>query len=98
MTGKKRIAAVLLAALIVLLLVFSSLFIVLEAGHDCTGEDFPVCAQMMICEIALKTLSCAACAVFAVKLVLRMAADRVKAECVSAETATPVSRGERLLI
>ncbi|MCR5138342.1 MAG: hypothetical protein K6C12_14845 [Oscillospiraceae bacterium] len=44
---------VLLAAFIVL---FSVLFIALEADHDCCGEGCAICAQIHVCEDLLRNL------------------------------------------
>ena len=52
--GKKRLAACILTLVFVLAMLSSMAFIVLEAEHDCTGEDCPVCYQLSVCEHTLK--------------------------------------------
>ncbi len=42
----RRIAAVLLAVVFALVMLVSSAFIIHEAGHDCTGEDCPICQMI----------------------------------------------------
>ena len=48
-----RRMAVLFAALFVVAMVTSVLFIALEAEHDCIGEDCPVCLQIAVCHSIL---------------------------------------------
>ncbi len=43
MTNRKRVAALLLCIGLVFALAVSSACIAHEAGHDCTGEDCPIC-------------------------------------------------------
>ena len=44
MTKRRRTVALLLCAGLIALLALSSAFILRELGHDCAGEDCPVCA------------------------------------------------------
>ena len=60
MEKKKRIAAF-LAVTILLVLLFSAVFIAAEADHDCAGENCPICAQIAVCQNILKTFSLAVC-------------------------------------
>ena len=53
MTRRNRTAAI-LAAVLALILLFSALFIVLEADHDCHGENCRVCMQIRLCEGLLR--------------------------------------------
>ncbi len=48
MTGRKRTGALLLCIGMVLVLSVSAAFIIHEAGHDCTGEDCPICRNIAI--------------------------------------------------
>ncbi len=48
MKGRKRIGALLLCIGLVLVLSVSAAFIIHEAGHDCTGEDCPICRNIAI--------------------------------------------------
>lgn len=56
----------LLALALALVMLFSVLYIALEAEHDCHGEDCAVCARIAVCEGLLKALALA-CAVLAVR-------------------------------
>ena len=53
MTKRRRILAVILAAVIVFTLAFSSFYIIGEYNHHCIGNDCPVCEQIRICEKTL---------------------------------------------
>ncbi len=64
MVTKRRLAAAILAALILAALTVSLFIVVHEAGHDCIGEGCPVCAVVAACQNTLKTLA-GALAVFA---------------------------------
>ncbi len=46
MRHQKRIGAGFLCVVFVLSMLVSSAFIIHEAGHDCTGEDCPICQAM----------------------------------------------------
>ncbi len=48
MNGDRRIALKMTAILLVALTMFSAFFIILEADHDCSGEDCPVCAAIQL--------------------------------------------------
>ena len=63
MEKKKRIAALLLAVTVLLVMLYSALFIAAEADHDCVGENCPICYQISVCQNALKNFSLAVCAV-----------------------------------
>lgn len=39
----KRMGAALMAVLLVVAVLFFALFAIAEVGHDCTGEDCPIC-------------------------------------------------------
>ena len=58
MIKPKRFAAA-LALLVAFLMLFSALFIALEADHDCCGEGCAVCAQIRACEDLLRNLTTA---------------------------------------
>ena len=59
MTKKNRIVATVLAAIAVVVMLSSSLFIIEHADHDCIGDDCAVCEQINICAQTLKNLSIA---------------------------------------
>ncbi len=44
-----RLAASIMAAVIVAAFVLSLFFVIHEADHDCTGEDCPICARIEAC-------------------------------------------------
>lgn len=56
MTSAKHLPAIVLAVVIASVIVFSSLYIAMEAGHDCTGETCPICEQVSVCEGVLKRI------------------------------------------
>ncbi len=64
MVTKRRFAAAILAALILVAATASLFIVVHEADHDCIGEGCPICAVVTVCQNTLKTLS-VALAVFA---------------------------------
>ena len=64
MKKPKRLASV-LALLVAFIMLFSVLFIALEADHDCCGEGCAVCAQIQVCEDLLRNLITAAALVVA---------------------------------
>ena len=45
----KRLSALLLCVIFVLSLIFSYVFIVKEADHDCSGEDCEICQLIDFC-------------------------------------------------
>ena len=62
MTNKKRrLVAIILAAAVLFVMLFSAVFIAEEAGHDCIGENCPVCCQINACRNVLENLSLAVC-------------------------------------
>ena len=56
MSNRKRICALLLCAVMTLLLVVSSAYIVLEAGHVCSGEACETCENIAKTEALLHGL------------------------------------------
>ncbi len=52
-TGKMKPAVRLIGVLLLAVLLFSILFVVAEAEHDCTHEDCPICACIRNCESLL---------------------------------------------
>ena len=59
MANRKRIAALLLCIGLVLVLSVSAAYLSLEAGHDCSGEDCPVCLWLAVNLTLLRTLGLA---------------------------------------
>lgn len=69
MTNKKRVITLILTALFCFAVLFSAVFIIAEAEHDCTGEHCSICYQLSSCENTIKTISLTG-AVFAVAVYL----------------------------
>jgi len=59
MTNRKRITAMLLCLGLVLALSVSSVFIAHETGHDCSGEDCPICQMVAVNVNLLRTIGLA---------------------------------------
>lgn len=55
-TKNQRISAFIACFAVIVTALFSALFIAKEAGHDCTGEDCPVCTYIHQAEQTLKRL------------------------------------------
>ena len=49
LVSKKQIAAF-LALIVLVTFILSALFVSVESGHKCHGEDCPICECMQICE------------------------------------------------
>ena len=56
MAKKRRLAAFLFAALVLLAAAASLCVMACEADHDCIGETCPVCAVIALCRNTLKAL------------------------------------------
>ncbi len=59
MTKRIRIIALLLALAVAFVMLFSAIYIVAEADHDCTGIHCSICAHIQVCKTNLKNLSTA---------------------------------------
>lgn len=96
--GKSRRIPALLLAVLVLFAMMTCLFtVVLNAGHNCTGEYCPVCE---ITEICLHTLEVLRDALFAVAVLLVFACcafSFVLLPAVIPRTGTPISLKVKLL-
>lgn len=55
-TKKQRMTALLVCIAIVFVTFFSVFFIAIEANHDCTGEDCPICVCIHTAENTLKEI------------------------------------------
>ena len=66
MTNRSRIAAAVLAAITILVVLSSSIFIIEHADHNCTGEDCPICEQLCACAQNLKNLTTVAVTVMVI--------------------------------
>lgn len=56
MTGKKKIAAVVMCFMLVMSIFLASLYIVSKAHHECTGQDCPICHEIQLCVQFLNTV------------------------------------------
>lgn len=80
MTKKPCFMTRLLAAVLAVVMLFSAVYIAVEANHDCSGEDCAICHQLQACENLLKSIGLAgAAAVFAVAV--RYALCRIIPSC-----------------
>ncbi|MBK6087878.1 hypothetical protein [Ruminococcus difficilis] len=57
MTKRNRLIALLLAAVVLFVMAFSLFVVAAEAGHDCLGEDCPICELIAVCENNVRGLS-----------------------------------------
>ena len=62
MTKKPCFMTRLLAAVLAVVMLFSAVYIAVEADHDCSGEDCAICHQIGVCENLLKSLGLAGAA------------------------------------
>lgn len=88
---KKRILTAVLTALVLVVMLSSSLFIIEHADHDCTGEDCQICQQIYLCTQTLKTLSLAviaAAVLYVFSAILSITIKQIETACVPH---TPVS-------
>ena len=56
MNNQKRIGAGILCIVFVLAMLVPSVFIIHEAGHDCIGEDCPICQAIATCSQLLRVI------------------------------------------
>lgn len=54
---RNRILTLLITVLILAALLFSALFIAVEADHDCTGAHCSVCEHILVCQTILEQLA-----------------------------------------
>lgn len=59
MENKRKITAIILAVIVLLVMFYSAHFIAEESEHDCVGDDCPICCQINVCRSSLKNLSLA---------------------------------------
>ena len=53
----KRVAAGIIAVMMLVIVLFSVFYIASEAGHDCSDENCPICACIQQCENTLNQVS-----------------------------------------
>ncbi len=94
MTRRRRTAALILAALVLLSAGLFALVPLLEAGHDCADADCPVCAMLRAVRQTIPLLLCA-CAAGARSVI----SSRIRRDdgCDGAPAASPVMLRDRLL-
>lgn len=92
----KRFTGSIIAVMVLLIVLLSAFCLGHEAGHDCSGEDCPICDIMRQCENALRGLSegIAAPAVVMLPAVLALFVAVLFVSFISSETL--VSRKIRL--
>ena len=61
--SKKNVAC-LFSAIYCCAIIFSVIFIAVEAGHNCKGEDCPVCLNVLLCAGTLRQADNFSCAFF----------------------------------
>lgn len=91
MNKRTRAAAMALACVLALILLFSVFFIVLEADHDCAGEDCAVCAVLNVCETLLHRLAGFGAAVLTALFAAAVKAFAAGRYALDAAPITPVS-------
>ena len=64
MTTRRKVALILTIAFVFVML-FSQVFVIAEADHDCSGEDCPVCETVAVIGNFFKELSIIGCLAFA---------------------------------
>ena len=62
MTKKLCFITRLLAAVLVVVMLSSAIYLAVEANHDCSGDDCAICHQIGVCENLLKSLGLAGAA------------------------------------
>ena len=92
---KRSLVIVLLIAFIFVLL-FSSFYTAFEAGHDCTGDDCPICFSIEWCENLIRTLTGLTAACLAAILFIRFILSVGLPEFCRLCYATPIERKVRL--
>ena len=96
MSKRRRIIAAVFAVLFAFAVVSSLMFIAHAAGHDCCGEDCPVCAALAAVCSSLKFL-CAFVAVITAALASARAAAFAKRFSARLSAATPTALKVKLL-
>jgi len=56
---KRRIIAAVMCFALLLVIVFSAAYIVIEANHNCTGDGCPICHEIQVCQQVLNTVGTA---------------------------------------
>jgi hypothetical protein len=65
----KKITAAIIAMMVVFIVFLSAFCLGLDAGHDCSGEDCPICDFMRQCENTLRQIGGGCVVILAMALV-----------------------------
>lgn len=57
MTGKRHGLALVIAFSVLLVMLSSMFYIATESGHDCAGENCPICQHIEVCRNTLRQIS-----------------------------------------
>lgn len=87
MIKSKRLVSV-LALLVAIIMLFSVLYIALEADHDCCGEGCAICAQIQVFEDLLRSLTTAATLIAAARCLYALSRVFADADCCPAHPHT----------
>lgn len=90
MKKPKRLASV-LVLLVAFIMLFSVLYIALEADHDCCGEDCAICAQIRVCEELIRNLLAAVLLVVAARCLFARIRVFADTDCGSVHSHTLIS-------
>ena len=84
-------AALIIALMLFVVMLFSALFIAHETQHECTGDGCSVCAILAVCENMLKNISSAAAAAAVLTAAVFVIIKTLETASVFCPAATPVS-------
>ena len=84
-------AALIIALMLFVVMLFSALFIAHETQHECTGDGCSVCAILAVCENMLKNISAAAAAAAVLTAAVFVIIKTLETASVFCPAATPVS-------
>ena len=96
LTGRRSPTAIALLMAILVVMLFSSCYIVLEADHDCCGACCPVCAVMQQCAANLEQLGAGQVIIIALAAVCCLFCHAIKYVCSAVSVETPITRKVRL--
>ena len=96
MTKAKRIAAGVMSLALLLVIALSALFLIVEADHDCAGEDCPICAVMQTCTNVLRRFGAAVITLLAAAASIILFLFAMVSGATVFAQASPVSRKIRL--
>ena len=95
--NRRRYTAALLTALILCFVLISLCAVVLEATHDCSGEDCDICRVLSSLTAVIRTLTCAAAVSSVIAAADMLRRSRLFSASSAKQRATPVSDKVRLL-